>query len=83
MKILQRKILHLVDALDLLYQKLRVADQLQCFVSVGGGVLQRRDQPLIFGDVVCLNAEILGDSRDRQRIGAAGDRAKGLDQHGT
>ena len=58
---LQRQVFHFVDALDLSYQQLRVADQLERFVSMLNGVLQRCDQALIFREVIGLVTEVLAE----------------------
>src|SRR5205814_1443044 len=64
MKIPQRGILNLVDALDLPYQQLRITDQLERFMPVLNGILKSRDQSLIFAEVISLMAKILGQGRD-------------------
>src|SRR5438552_7444810 len=64
MKIPQRGILNLVDALDLPYQQLRITDQLERFMPVLNGILKSRDQSLIFGEVISLMAKILAQGRD-------------------
>src|SRR2546429_5711789 len=64
MKIPQRGILNLVDALDLPHQQLRVTDQFESFMSVLNRILEGRDQSLIFGEVVSLMAKIAAQGRD-------------------
>src|SRR5256885_3987915 len=64
MKVPQRGILNLVDALDLPHQQLRVTDQFESFMSVLNRILEGRDQSLIFGEVVSLMAKIAAQGRD-------------------
>src|SRR5207249_4637296 len=64
MKIPQRGILNLVDALDLPHQQLRVADQFESFMSVLDRVLEGSYQSLILGKVIRLMAQILAQCRD-------------------
>src|SRR5437763_609737 len=64
MKIPQRGILNLVDALDLPHQQLRVTDQFESFMSVLDRVLEGSYQSLILGKVIRLMAQILAQCRD-------------------
>src|SRR2546422_3067685 len=64
MKIPQRGILNLVDALDLPHQQLRVTDQFESFMSVLNRVLEGSYQSLILGKVIRLMAQILAQRRD-------------------
>ena len=58
---LQRGIFDLVDALDLTYQQLGVADDFEGFVSVLDRILERGDQALVFGEIIGLMAEVLAE----------------------
>ena len=63
-QVLQHRILHLVDALDLPHQQLRVADQLQGLGPMLNRVFEGGDQPLIFREVVGLVAEVFAERGD-------------------
>ena len=64
MQILQRRILHFVNALDLPHQQLRIADQLERLGTVLDRIFERSDQSLILGKIVGLVAEIFAQRRD-------------------
>ena len=63
-KFLQSCVFHLVDALDLPHQELRVAHYFQRFVSVLDGILKGRDQALIFGEIIGLVPQVLAERGD-------------------
>jgi hypothetical protein len=60
-KFLQRQVLHFVDAFDLPYQEFGIAYDLERFVSVLDGILERRNQTLIFREVVGLVTQVLAE----------------------
>src|ERR1700674_3048125 len=61
MEILQRGILHFVNAFDLPYQQLGGADHLERLVAIGNCIFQRGDQSLILGTIVGLMAQVLAE----------------------
>jgi len=61
-KFLQRRVLHFVNAFDLPYQEFGIAYDLEGFVSVLDGILERRNQTLIFREVVGLVTQVLAES---------------------
>ena len=63
-KILQRRVLHLVNAFDLAHQQLGIADQLQGFRTMLEGVFESCNQALILGEVVGLVAEVFAEMGD-------------------
>src|SRR5579872_1601657 len=64
MQILQRRILHLVDALDLPHQQLRVANEFQRLRTMLDCIFQSSNQPLILREVVGLMAQVLAERGD-------------------
>src|SRR5947209_5978415 len=64
MEILQRRILDLVDALDLADEQLRIADQLERLRSMLDRILECGDESLILGKVVGLMPEIFAEGGD-------------------
>ena len=57
-EVLERGILHFVDAFDLANQQFGIADQLEGFGAVLDRVFEGRDQALILGEIVGLVAEV-------------------------
>src|SRR4029077_7144287 len=69
--------LHFVQALDLVDDQLRIAVDAQPFDPAGRGVIERRDQRVIFGDVVGRAANIFSEGFVRCPIGAPQDYSVG------
>ncbi len=60
-KILERRVLYLVDAFDLADQQFGIADQLEGFGTMLQSVFEGCDQALILGEIVGLVAEVLAE----------------------
>jgi hypothetical protein len=63
-KILERRVLHLVDAFNLAHQQFGIADQFERFWPMLDCVFERGNQALVLGEVVGLMAEVLAEMRD-------------------
>ncbi len=60
-KVVQSRVPDFVNPFDLPHQQLRIADHLERLVAVFDRIFQRRDQPLILGEIVSLVAEIFAE----------------------
>ncbi len=60
--------LHFVAALHLAHEQLGIAEDAQARQFVAGGVIERGDQAVVFGDVIRFAAQILAEFKDALAI---------------